>query len=387
MKRIKNLTNETKLSELFTSEAVYFGIQTADEKAAVVITGHSHGLVCSNWSNVTGGSSENPFPQFSYCRKFNFDSSVKTEVFFQWLKDVYSIEAELYNGAMPRATRAPRKVDFMAKGYETRVYTGIHGYHNSHTETQNVFVKGYFGHKIGIELEVEAKSREAREKISQWKSNWFHMERDGSLNENGVEFITIPLRPQEAKSKTFWKELCSPLATLAESYNSSRCGLHVHIGREILGNGAEERSATIGKLLYLYHHFIKDTRMNRGIFGRDRGYSDCDGKTVVGELCSTVSSKVFKVEGIADKVAKDMTDKSSTGRYFDINISNRNTIEFRKGKGTLKVERIVAIVEYCELMCKYARTVRWEDISYAHFCKFIRKKMSKSGTLGDYFVE
>ena len=278
---------------------------------------------------------------------------------------------------------------FFNDKYERSVtYKGVHNYHHHHEDTPNAPKKSVRGHKIGVELEVEFKSRDDK---SRWndkaKSNWFYCELDGSLNDNGVEIITVPMNPKDIKDRATWEPLIEYLSSKAKSWDSPRCGLHVHIGREILGSNQEQQSETIGKLLYLYHHFVNGTPMNTRIFGRDRAYNEKDGKTREGDAVTILGSGVLKLKEIKDTLKKGMIDKSSSDRYFDINLMNSNTIEFRKGRGSIKASRIITVIEYCEMMCKYAKSVKWEDISNDTFVSYVKSNISKDSPLYDYFEE
>lgn len=276
---------------------------------------------------------------------------------------------------------------FFNDKYERRfTYKGVHGYHHHHGDTPNAPKKSVRGHKIGVELEVEFKSRDGK---SRWndkaKSNWFYCERDGSLNDNGVEIITVPMNPKDIKSRATWEPLIEYLSDKALSWDSPRCGLHVHIGREILGNNPEQQSETIGKLLYLYHHFVNGTPMNTRIFGRDRAYNEKDGKTREGDAVATLGSGVLKLNEVKNTLKKGLIDRSSSDRYFDINLQNSNTIEFRKGRGSIKASRIIMVIEYCEMMCKYAKSAKWEEISKDAFVSYVVSNISKESPLYRFF--
>jgi hypothetical protein len=276
---------------------------------------------------------------------------------------------------------------FFNDKYERRfTYKGVHGYHHHHGDTPNAPKKSVRGHKIGVELEVEFKSRDGK---SRWndkaKSNWFYCERDGSLNDNGVEIITVPMNPKDIKARATWEPLIEYLSDKAKSWDSPRCGLHVHIGREILGSNPEQQSETIGKLLYLYHHFVNGTPMNTRIFGRDRAYNEKDGKTREGDAVATLGSGVLKLNEVKNTLKKGLIDKSSSDRYFDINLQNSNTIEFRKGRGSIKASRIIMVIEYCEMMCKYAKSAKWEEISKDAFVSYVVSNISKESPLYRFF--
>lgn len=269
---------------------------------------------------------------------------------------------------------APTDEPFIAANYESELlYTGQHGYHFSHSARINHPMTNSYKYRIGVELEVEATNRRNLERIQDFKSNWFFMERDSSLNDYGVEFVTIPLLPKDARNPEFWGSLCATLGPIAKSWDSSHCGLHIHIGREILGTTPDERSETLGKLLYLYHHHLKETTLNSKIFGRERGYHDIECKSGLARAVDILGPKVLKKETMRKEIDKELKEKSFTERYFDINILNSATIEFRRGKGSLRPVRIAAVVAYCELLCNYAKKSKWDKISYQNFESYLRK--------------
>ena len=279
-------------------------------------------------------------------------------------------------------------MSFFHDKYERGItYKGVHDHHHHHDERPNAPLKASRGHKIGVELEIEFNNRGLKATWnSRAKSNWFYSERDGSLNDLvGVEIITIPMNPKDIKAHTTWEPLVNYLSCKAKSWDSPRCGLHVHIGREILGSNPEQQSETIGKLLYLYHHFVNGTDMNTKIFGRSRSYNEKDGKTREGDAVATLGNGVLKLKEIKDTLKKGMIEKSSSDRYFDINLQNTHTIEFRKGRGSIKASRIIMVIEYCEMLCKYAKYAKWEEISKDKFVEYVASNISKESPLYRFF--
>lgn len=272
-------------------------------------------------------------------------------------------------------TPAQDSDQFYSPKYTTnRIYNeGQGGYHDHHGSTPNRPLARYKGYPylFGIELEVECRGSSNREKVISSESNWFYHERDGSLGDYGDEIITIPLLPEDAKDTNFWAPLVSWLRTKAESWTKSSTGLHVHISRSILGDNEEERSETTGKLLYFYHHCIgEDSRaraVNEKVYGRAHTYNECDGKTETGKAARCLGQSVFKEVDIKDKVKDDLLSKNEASRYFDINLRNEDTIEFRKGKGSIDTRRIVAICEWSERMVLYCKSQSWENLSFRNF--------------------
>lgn len=289
---------------------------------------------------------------------------------------------DVYHG--PIEDLHPRVVDFINPKYEVaNIYRAQSGYHSHSYSELNRPIKSFRGHRIGVELEVEFNNEDLKDDFGIVESNWFYKERDSSLNDEGMEIITIPLLPEDAKSVEFWRPLTDELHDKTTSWDSGRCGLHVHIGREILGVTEDERQLTIGKLLLVYHEFIKDTYLNRKIYGRERGYHDNDGKTSLSSAVKELGVRILQDTEVAKKVQQSVVDRSSCDRYFDINITPRNTIEFRKGRGSINPERIAMVVEYSEMLCKYAKQAVWQQLSYENFIHFLKANCKKGTSLYD----
>lgn len=273
---------------------------------------------------------------------------------------------------------------------KTKVYEGQKSYHAHHGETPNKPVSEYNGHFVGIELEVIGRSASSKAKINSKVSNWFYQESDSSLDDYGVELITIPLLPTDAKDPEFWRPLCDFLNPLATSWNRSCCGLHVHISSTLLGSDSNVRSENLGKLLYFYHHIVTEdenaSAINTKVYGRAHTYSEHGCKTKTGEAVTLLGKDVLKEKSVCEKVSKAMREKAGESRYCDINIDNTHTIEFRKGKGSICAERIAAVVAWSEAMIKYCNETSWVDLSFDGFIEYIRKDKSMPASLLGFIV-
>lgn len=284
-----------------------------------------------------------------------------------------ALECRLLNVELDVDERKREKFycDFISNHYDSnRQYCGYHGYH-SHSYSCLNKPKKESKYLFGVEMEVEFDNDEDKDNFTSLTSNWFYCERDGSLGENGCEIISIPLLPSDAKSVDFWKPLTGYLQNCASA--TSNCGLHVHVSRSILGCD-EVFNLNLGKLLYAYHHHWADTSYNIKIAGRRYAYHALDGKTSEGEAATLLGSKVFRNKTVVDKVSNSMRTKSQCDRYHDINITNSNTIEFRKGAGTIDPMRVSMLVEYFELLCKYAVQAVWQNICEHDIRSFLLKR-------------
>lgn len=266
------------------------------------------------------------------------------------------------------------EIDFYLPNYtHDRIYRGRNSYHASHAHGfMNQPRNSFSGHRIGIELEVEATNDDNFCTITSCSSNWFTRESDASLGDYGVEFITIPLLPDDAKSYATWQPLCNYLKQKAKSWDTGgRCGLHVHIGREILGETENERQITLGKLLIFYQKDVEDWVKATAVFGRQRCYHQPDGNTEELRAVKVLGETVLKDEEVFNKVDRAMKTKFSASRYYAINLHNGATIEFRKGRGSINPDRIIAVITMTEAIVLFAKEHEPADLSLENFKEWL----------------
>lgn len=351
-----------------------------------------HGMRCvSLWRNVYEADMWQDFDECEINR-------VYIQVFFdaESVASVHRRTTSTSARARQHATAATAQAEttaradnpYMLSDYTQSEYAGFDDYHASHRVTMNTPANGYTGYRIGVELETEFATVAARSQFTVTPRNWFFCEADGSLNNAGCEIITIPLIPADAKSRSTWKPICDRLKQLgATSWDNNRCGLHVHIGREILGETADEREATLSRLLLFYNLYLNDDITATKVFGRSRCYNEnTHDRTQEFAAVKTLGGEVLKIKDVAERVGKAVKDRNNSARYYTINTTNRATIEFRKGRGSLSVDRIQTIVTFCEAVCLYVRTS--EDISeltLAGFREFIRATVPTTNSLYHYY--
>ena len=251
--------------------------------------------------------------------------------------------------------------DVMSDGYESNtIYEGQNDYHTSHDEDwymNEPLAPSAYPFKMGVELEVECLNNLAYSRAKKIKSNVFYKEEDGSLGSRGIEFISVPLRVEDATSAAFWRPLCETLSTLAASKNKSTTGLHIHIGRAVLGETSEEMDETIFKLFPFYMSDVKNNPFNIGIYGRESTYGDTafDMGSKMAAAKELGLKEVMAIDSLKDTIKKDVLRKTTSTRYMDINNTNEETIEFRKGKGSICPERIAAVCAYSLYLTEYVR--------------------------------
>lgn len=264
-------------------------------------------------------------------------------------------------------------ITWLAAGYTTdHIFRGYNSYgHDHNSDAMNTPINGVNGYRIGVELEVEFENNSQRIRFAQQSSNWFKCKRDGSLSsDGGCEIVTIPLMPADARSPQFWQPLCQQLTDLgATSWNNGRCGLHVHIGREILGDGDFDRQASIGRIYGMYESF--SDRDLAKVFGREYGHW-CK-KTDTEHDSFVKNNNLLKEKSGSAMYAQVKKAADCGDRYRAINTTPAPTIEFRQGRGSLNADRIIGIVEFTSHMAEYCSDIR-NAINRASFVEYLKNK-------------
>lgn len=280
------------------------------------------------------------------------------------------------------------------------IHFGKTSYH--HTPPYNVFLRDGEWPSAGIELETHLRAFNhdfAANAIEDMKANWFHFERDGSLDrahsgEYGYELITCPLPPRAYRDQRLWlglQNLCNPWL---QSFQCEETGLHVHVGL----NQFEKFDAvpfrdpgdrrSIGKLLatVVYYCIADQAFIDRVALRKPTNYcgpadlpefTDArrlvdTGKATGAALVDYCAAVLMRSRGeqwrstaasMASAVAGDRTYRPvwigddcylASGHGTEINQEHGYTIEFRRAKGTMHALSIHRIVELMTSIVRFA---------------------------------
>ena len=184
---------------------------------------------------------------------------------------------------------------------------------------------------FGIELEVEVKSgsdtNEMATKCKELLGEFAIIKGDGSLN-NGFEMVTRPASLEVHRER--WTKFMEGRPKGIRSWETTTCGMHVHLTRRAYDGSAIMTDLTVAKIV-MFVNSPRNKAFIVDIAGRD-----------------------------ADRWAK-MQDKESlpkalraVERYEAVNLLNKRTIEFRIFRGTLSyagfmknLEFTAAVKDFC----------------------------------------
>lgn len=204
---------------------------------------------------------------------------------------------------------------------------------------------------IGHELEIDDGSdmRQAVKDISTL-CNGICMH-DGSLSDQGIEFISHPLSYKYMLSlEENYRKLFDNLINLGyKSHNTDTCGLHFHVTKP-------ENSKIIDRIILFMETYKEE------IFTLSRRKTE--------ELNRWARFLSDKRTGTNPKVIKSLdyivNNKDYSDRYQALNLTNSRTIEFRFFKGTLKYETFMADLEFVNNLVHFASdlTIPVEELTW-----------------------
>lgn len=231
----------------------------------------------------------------------------------------------------------------------------INGYHASKRYVEPMsddWTKTHGNRYFGVELEVEcidvdrfSAVTNINARLNTPKRRVF-FENDGSLSSEGVEIITNPMSlPAHRELFKFLQD--ADLIHGIKSHNTNSCGLHVHVSRTGLTD------LQIGKVV----SFVNNPAHEWFIRGIARRYAS----------------------GFCQIKAKKVKDCRSGDRYEAVNLTNRETIEFRMFKGSLRYEAVIAAIEFCHAILEFTRpsVSGIRNLTVNHFMSFCNKQLKE----------
>jgi len=156
--------------------------------------------------------------------------------------------------------------------------------------------------------------------------------RDGSLNDSGVELITVPYTLEGHQKAFGWKAVLGKVTGIGRSGRyTNACGMHVHVNRKALS------AFTLGKML-VFVNSPQNTALIEKIAQRDpeewaRRYSKC----------------------VCDGLVRE------TDKYEAMHLSSQ-TVEFRIFRGNLRFDRVLKNIEFCHAVVMYAKDTSMQDL-------------------------
>ena len=206
---------------------------------------------------------------------------------------------------------------------------------------------------IGVELEVDD-GEDANYLCGELEDyEEIYCKHDGSLGDEGVEIVSHPCTLDYHMHSLEWAGIMAECITNNyASHNAGTCGLHTHVNRTFFGDTDDEQDLNIAKVVLLVNRFFDSHIVP---FSR-RKHSQLDNwakKNTIQKIYSTDNDRI---------VSQKVKVSKNSGRYQAVNLQNRNTIEFRVFRGTLKYSTFIATLQFVDTICRFAKRIRINDI-------------------------
>jgi hypothetical protein len=226
---------------------------------------------------------------------------------------------------------------------------------------------------FGIELEVEATRGERLECAEVVQANLgerAYLKYDGSLN-NGFEIVTHPHTLEAFRKDFAFDKFAIFRRSGLRSWDTSTCGLHVHVSRDAFGvpydsrtdnysehiNSRQTHEVRFMKLIY-----DNETQVCK-LAGRKSGYAHFEDK---GNLMSKARGPGYD-------------------RHVAVNTENDTTLEVRIFKGSLRPERVLGAIEFVHAGVEYTRNLKVNGknraLSWLAFCGYVHANQEQYSNL------
>lgn len=187
----------------------------------------------------------------------------------------------------------------------------------------------------GLELEIESANTD-------WKTAGMTVKEDGSLRNNGLEFIT---KPMTYSNLAYLLNYFFKRSNITQANYSERCSVHVHI------NALDMTEDEVAALCLIYQVFER-VLFNWIGNGRDKNIFCVPWYDTMMTYC------------VVDRISrKDSYVLRTWQKYTALNLTpltTQGTLEFRHMEGTHNVERILTWVRLIGHMYTFARTLGLE---------------------------
>lgn len=205
---------------------------------------------------------------------------------------------------------------------------------------------------FGTELEVDVvdgidyqDAEETARDVTHLGEGRLYCKHDGSLDE-GFEIVSHPASLAYHMYQFRWANIMRTVSKAGfRSHETETCGLHIHVGRQQLGQTEEARRVAVGNTVILAQVLQNElTKFSRRKADR---------------LARWAAFGSMPLSGVA-YTDSDLTRLAlytrNGGRYQAVNLTNDSTVEFRIFRGTLKRDTLIAALQLVSNLCQYAMT-------------------------------
>lgn len=226
---------------------------------------------------------------------------------------------------------------------------------------------------FGIELEVEATRGErlsCAEEVQNSLGERVYLKYDGSLS-NGFEIVTHPHTLEAFRKDFAFDKFASFRRSGLRSWDTTTCGLHVHVSRDAFGIPYDSRTDNYSE--HITSRQTHEVRFMKLIY---------DNETQVCKLAGRKSGYAhFGDKGNLMRKAREQ----GYDRHVAVNTENDSTLEVRIFKGSLRPERVLGAIEFVHAGVEYTRDLKVNGknraLSWLAFCGYVHANQDRYSNL------
>ncbi len=228
--------------------------------------------------------------------------------------------------------------------------------HDYYYKPEPIFL-GTGSRYLGVELEIDGagESNVNAAKIAEIANHGekrIYIKHDGSLDD-GFEIVTHPMTLDYHRNKMSWARVLEEAKELEYlSHKAGTCGLHVHVNRTAFGETEAAQEEVIARILYFFEkHWEELLKFSRRTRKQLQQWADRYG-----------------LKEQPQDILKHA--KGNRQRYTAVNLTNRETVEFRMFRGTLKLNTLIATLQLVDRICDVALYFSDEEIKAMSWTTF-----------------
>lgn len=215
----------------------------------------------------------------------------------------------------------------------------------------------YYGVELELDEggEISSNAASILETAQQNGADTLYCKHDGSLND-GFELVTHPMTLEYHQQKMPWRAILQKCVEQGYlSHQARTCGLHIHVSRRAFGTTEEQQDTCIARILYFFEkHWEELLKFSRRT------------QRQLERWAARYGFKEQPME-ILDHAKKGYHG----GRYTCVNLQNRDTIEFRMFRGTLKYNTLIATLQLVDRICNVALFLSDEQLKEMSWTTFV----------------
>lgn len=208
--------------------------------------------------------------------------------------------------------------------------------------------KVFYGHEVEVVVrENTLATPKAAQKVLDMFKGMVYCKRDGSLPEHGFEIVTYPMSYAYTMQNNIF--LTFNDIDFLRSFRHPQCGHHIHVSRTAFKND---------------HHLAKTIVF----FAQNDYFIEFIAQRPHGDYCK------LELTGAAleEKLRSQGRGHEDRSRYSAVNLTNRNTVEFRVFKGNISPERIIKNLQFVKCVIEFADLSDMHDLTETKFLEYIK---------------